>query len=182
VKRSQPVIASAVIATIRSFGRYDPSLADDLIQETFVRLYKDDRKALREFTERHANGFYGFLQVVAASVAKDHFRALNAQKRYGERVAGPEELIDLHASRPPNAEQSTRLQEVDRLLSGMAGGQRDRVIFWLYYQQGYTANDIAQLPNVGLSAKGVESCILRMTKIVRSSKGEGPRPTLGEMR
>jgi hypothetical protein len=53
--------------------------------------------------------------------------------------------------------------------------QRDKLIFLLYYQQGMTAQDIASLPTVSLSVKGVESTLLRMTRFVRQQLAEKPR-------
>jgi len=37
---------------------------------------------------------------------------------------------------------------------------RDCAIFWLYYRQGLTAKAIAQLPDIGLTVKGVEKYIV----------------------
>ena len=44
---------------------------------------------------------------------------------------------------------------------------RDRTIFWLYYRQGLTTKAIATLPAIGLTIKGVESTLGRLTKMVR---------------
>src|SRR6185437_14715563 len=51
---------------------------------------------------------------------------------------------------------------------------RDSAIFWLYYQQGLTAKAISQLPSIGLQVKGVESALLRLTRLVRAELGEKP--------
>ncbi len=85
------------------------------------------------------------------------------------------------------------LREIDQCIERVST-QRDRKIFWLYYQRGLTAKDIAELPSIGLNAKGVESCIYRLTKAVRlevtakypessqRSKGKSSPSTLGETR
>jgi RNA polymerase sigma-70 factor (ECF subfamily) len=195
VARFQPLIASVILRTIRRYGESNSSLADDLVQETFLRLCKEDCKALRQFEQRHEDAIFGYLKVVAASVAMDHFRGLSAQKRVGDRRAEPEEVIDLHLSTPANAEQTLMLREIDQCIERVSDSKRDQTIFWLYYQQGFTAKDIAQLPSIGLTAKGIESCIYRLTKAVRQevsvrhlrdklqySKGDRPPSTLGEIR
>jgi len=67
-------------------------------------------------------------------------------------------------------EQAVLLKQVDRWLDTCLGEhdrERDRLIFWLYYRSGMTASAIASLPAVGLSTKGVETTILRLTRIVR---------------
>jgi RNA polymerase sigma-70 factor (ECF subfamily) len=59
--------------------------------------------------------------------------------------------------------------ELDRRLRAAPGAisERDRAIFWLYYLQGLTAEEIADLPVAGLSAKGVESALRRVTQWLR---------------
>jgi RNA polymerase sigma-70 factor (ECF subfamily) len=67
-------------------------------------------------------------------------------------------------------EREVLLKQIDRCLETCSEGadqERDRLIFWLYYQQGMSAKDIAALPTVGLTAKGVESAIFRLTRLVR---------------
>ncbi len=41
---------------------------------------------------------------------------------------------------------------------------RDRQIFGLYFLQGMTAREIAELPDIGLTVKGVEAVIHRLRK------------------
>jgi RNA polymerase sigma-70 factor (ECF subfamily) len=45
--------------------------------------------------------------------------------------------------------------------------ERDKLVFLLYYRQGFTAKAIAELPGIQLSEKGVESCLLRLTRHLR---------------
>jgi DNA-directed RNA polymerase specialized sigma subunit len=62
------------------------------------------------------------------------------------------------------------LQEVDELLKVCSSGpdqERDRTIFWLYFRQGMSTKEIASLPNIGLSAKGVGSVIERLKHSIR---------------
>ena len=66
--------------------------------------------------------------------------------------------------------RSILLREINAALGRLAVGQnleRDRRVFWLYYRVGLTANAIASLPAIGLSTKGVESTILRLTRLLR---------------
>jgi RNA polymerase sigma-70 factor (ECF subfamily) len=46
---------------------------------------------------------------------------------------------------------------------------RDRNLFWLYYRQGLTAEAISRIPAIGLSAKGAESAIGRLTRLLRET-------------
>ena len=66
--------------------------------------------------------------------------------------------------------QSVLLAELDQRLrtAGSAISERDRTIFWLYYRQGFTSEEIARIFQTGLSAKGVESALRRVTLWIRS--------------
>ena len=184
VQRFQPVIASSVARVVRRYGPPSPALIDDLIQETYLRLCKDNCRSLRDFQARHDEAIFGYLKVIATSVALDHFRARTTQKRSGE-VEDDGSHIEKAAS-SSTVEQSTLLNQLDERLAATET-QRDRTIFWLYYRQGYTAKDIASMPNLGLTQKGVESCIYRLTQLLRNavagatslSKGKSPHNTLG---
>jgi DNA-directed RNA polymerase specialized sigma24 family protein len=65
--------------------------------------------------------------------------------------------------------RSVLLAELDRMLRSAPEviGDRDRALFWLYYLQGLTAEEIARLPVSGLTAKGVESALRRVTRWLR---------------
>jgi RNA polymerase sigma-70 factor (ECF subfamily) len=62
------------------------------------------------------------------------------------------------------------LEQIDCRLSATES-KRDRTIFWLYYRQGFSAREIAELPGLGLTQKGVESCIHRLTNMLRAESG-----------
>ena len=58
--------------------------------------------------------------------------------------------------------------------------ERDRRIFWLYYRAGLKPAVIARMPGIGLSVKGVESAVFRLTKLVRTvlvDGGDTARPS-----
>ncbi len=166
VRRFQPVISASVARVARRYGTPSPALVDDLTQETYLRICKENCRTLRDFEFRHDDAIFGYIKVIATSVALDHFRSRATQKRRGE---ADEDSTDLEASVSPTAiETSTLLEELDRHLA-CTETERDRTIFWLYYRQGYTAKDIAAMPHLGLSQKGVESCIYRLTQALRST-------------
>lgn len=196
VQLFQPLIASVILRVMRRFGKSDWALADDLIQEAYVRLCKENCKALRTFEHRREDSIFAFVKVVAASVAMDHFRARNAEKRAAEIEAQTEESLGFVVAADPNVQGKLLLGEVDSQLERVAHNDRDKTIFWLYYQQGYTARDISRIPGIQLSPKGVESSLLRLTQAIRQhlnpaemrargkDGGEGVSPSspVGEVR
>ncbi len=76
----------------------------------------------------------------------------------------------MDAARPAaRIEHSALLAQLDEKLRSAPAviGERDRALFWLYYLQGFTAEEIARLPAAGLTAKGVESALRRVTLWLR---------------
>jgi RNA polymerase sigma factor (sigma-70 family) len=184
VRRFQRVIAGVIHkALFRWMHRYpDQSLVEDLVQETFTKLCAKNRKALRDFDFRDEHALHKFLKVVASRIVEDYVR-----RRKSDKHGGGREEVDLdkvsvfvpaNPGSPPTAETATRIGEVERCLAQRAGEPnypRDSAIFWLHYRQGMTAKEIAALPSIGLSVKGVESTLLRLTRYVRERLGP-PRP------
>src|SRR4051794_24258794 len=76
--RFQRVIARTVKRRIERYTRVDPGWVDDLVQETFLKILKDDYKALRRFEFRHQNALPCLLKVMAAHVVEDDIRKRNS--------------------------------------------------------------------------------------------------------
>jgi RNA polymerase sigma-70 factor, ECF subfamily len=176
VRRFQPLIASVVLRITRQWGEASPQLIDDLIQETYLKLCAENFQPLKAFESRHEDAIYGFIKVFTANLVHDHFKASRAQKRGGsaetsslDADATPEPVTQIQ-SEVATFERKLLLGQVARCLEAVAAGpnvKRDCRIFWLYYRAGLSASAIASLPTIGLSVKGVESTILRLTRAVR---------------
>jgi RNA polymerase sigma-70 factor (ECF subfamily) len=152
----------------------------EIVQEVFVKLCEDDRRILREFDDRGNDSFLKLLRLIAATVGTDHFRRMRAEKRGGrthsmtlEQHAQAEEVSDA---------RSTAAVELPSLIAQLDGllrlhyktvSRRDRTLFWLYYRQGLTAEAISRIPAIGLSGKGVESALLRITRLLRDTVANG---------
>jgi DNA-directed RNA polymerase specialized sigma24 family protein len=172
VSRSHPIIAGVIIKTIRRWIRPNPSLVDDMVQETYLKLCLNDFKALRHFVFRHENSVFGFLKVVASNAVHDHFRAVYSRKRGGGMTDVPLDCVPLAELRDPSpvAERRVLVRAIHDCLETYVGGPnsaRDRMIFWLYYREGFTARAISGLPSIRLSVKGVEDTICRLLNLVR---------------
>jgi RNA polymerase sigma-70 factor (ECF subfamily) len=174
VRRFRPVIAGTVLRTASRFGDCSPQLVDDLAQETYLKLCSNRSRILREFRPQSEDSIFGLLKTVAFSVVQDHFRGGLAVKRGGGKqesaldtymesaVAGREGL--------PQIERDTLLGEIDDCLAAVTeegSRERDRQIFWLYYRHGMTARAIGAIARIGLTPKGVESVIQRLTGLIR---------------
>src|SRR5271166_2252514 len=175
VRRFHRLIAKVVLRTATRFGEASTGVVDDLIQETYLKCCADNFRVLIEFDHRHPESFVGYLQVLAANVVRDYFKSAYSQKRGANQVESisedftPSAITD-GAGSPGSIERGILINEVRSHLELCIEGRdkdRNRRIFWLYYRVGLSAAAISILPGIGLSTKGVESLILRMTKEVR---------------
>src|SRR5712671_5179717 len=146
VRRTQPLIASVIINTVRRWKTPAPSLVDDLIQDTYVKLFANDKKALRAIKNEYENTIFGYLKVIASNVVRDHFR---------QPVNKADEIELSDAILPPGPQDRERLEflhkkeEIKGILETLSSSEtydRDVAIFWLFYEQGYTAKEISLIP------------------------------------
>jgi RNA polymerase sigma-70 factor (ECF subfamily) len=175
VSRFRRPIALSITRIAWQWGAMPHQIVDDLVQETYLKLCTEKCRLLCEFTLQHPGAALGYIKTVAVNVAHDHFKSLHSQKR-GSGVK-PQSIGDAELrahgwslGSPDAMEREILLKEVDRCLeSGTTGPDqdRDRLIFWLHFQQGLSANAIAGLPTVDLTTKGVESAISRLSRLVR---------------
>jgi RNA polymerase sigma-70 factor (ECF subfamily) len=184
IRRFNPVIGRSVLRVAIRHGTSEKPLIDDLIQETYLKICSNECKLLRTFIPKHPDSAFGFLKVVAASVAQDFFRSRLADKRAPEAAANSVEEMTVSAPECPlgalnHAERAVLVDQIDRKLKAVipAGElRRARTVFWLYYRSGFTASAIASLPAMDLTTKGVESLLFRLTRLVREnlSNSSGP--------
>jgi RNA polymerase sigma factor (sigma-70 family) len=173
--RFQPVIARTIRRRITRYTRWvDLAWVDDLVQDTFLKLCKHDFKALRKFEFRHEKAFSCLLKVMAANVVEDDIRKRNSEKEGGGQT--PENIDDL--LQPPSDRSRAvgsifngiRMSEIEDCLQRRKADpnfERDCKMFRLYYREGLTADEISQVPEIGLkNVKGVESALLRLVKWV----------------
>ena len=175
VRRCVP-LASLVAMRVSRLWLSSPSPAtvDDIVQEVFLKLCEQKRRILKDFEPRGEDSFLGLLRLVSASVANDYFRRIYSAKRGGKVVITPLLEGDTQfsaASAHPAAQmqRSALLAQLDRRLRAAPEtiSERDRALFWLYYRQGFTAEEIAGMSDTGLTPKGVESALRRVALWLR---------------
>lgn len=177
-RRFHPVIAGSVARIARLRGESNPQTVEDIVQEVYLKLCERGCRVLREFREEREDALYAFLKVVSANVARDWFEAATAIKRGSGQVASlaPEVAIETENEFENRLSRQLFLQKVEAILARLREGAeavRVQSIFWLYYRQGFTAQEISAIPSLGLSPKGVESLLQRLVRQVRSKLAEG---------
>src|ERR1700739_3181263 len=185
VCRSTTLISRVVWRIARGYGENSSAIVEDLVQDTYIKICEDDHRLLKTFKSYHEGAFFGLLQVIAANVARDHFRSRTASKRGSGK--NDLELSEIEGfvpasqtSGPAQIERDILLREIDAILSALCPSERDYHIFWLHYRQGLRAAAIAQVDEFGLTAKGVESILQRLRSQLRTKLAEQPSGALSE--
>jgi RNA polymerase sigma-70 factor (ECF subfamily) len=176
VRRFHPLIARVVVRVARQWGENAPHVFDDLIQDTYLKLYAERTNLSQKFKPTHPEAVYAYIKVFTANLVHDHFKASRSQKRSsGTDISIDSPLFEHRAegsatSSTVSLDRSVLLRQIESCLQTIAPGvegQRDRRIFWLYYRVGLHASEIAALPMSGLTIKGVESTLLRLSRQLR---------------
>lgn len=174
VRRFSPVIAGTIATVARRFGHCSEDLVQELTGNVYLKLCNRQLQSLRNLRLEHENSLFGYMKLVASSVAYDYFRRhshdLDASDLKDDLLSGGERLRTSQGS-IEQVEQHVALNDikkaVDRVTKG-GNAKRDRAIFWLHYQQGFTTKAIAGLPGINLTQKGVESVLSRIAHLVRN--------------
>lgn len=177
VRRFHPLIASVVVRIGRQCGESSREVFDDLVQETYLKLCADREILLQSFQAGHPDAIFGFIKVFTANLVRDHFKAVYSLKRGGGTKTEPTDdqtpnpiSVTFCSSDAKSIERAVLFRQIDACLRDAESGPnagRDRRIFWLYYRVGLPASEIAALPSIGLSTKGVESTLLRLNRQIR---------------
>jgi len=184
VCRFHRLIAKTVLRTAATFGDTTRETADDLIQETYLKLCADNYRILRGFEHRHVDAFNGYIQVIARNVVRDHFKSFFSSRRGGKAVVHiSDDMVPASAQGDEGTQTSIersllfeQIRQVLPLCVPEIDRERNIRIFWLYFRTGLSARAIASLPGIHLETKGVESLIFRVKKELQNRLGNvGPR-------
>ncbi len=167
-------ISLAILRTASLWGDSSRSLIEDLVQVTYLKLWEDSCRLLRDFAIQHPESILAYLKKTAANVAHDYFRHRHSQSSGGREPHVSTSDIDPEAGKETHGSQEyiafrVFLDEIDEHLKlHLTGpdGERDRMIFWLYFRQGMSSREIASLP-IGLGPKGVGSVLERLKHVIR---------------
>lgn len=175
VSRVNRPISLTVLRTATHWGDSSRSVVEDLVQSTYVKLWEDGCRLLRDFAIQYPEAILGYLKKIATNVTHDYFKHRNNQSSGGSNPHVSTADLEPEAGTAVDGSQDkiafgVLLNEIDEhLKTGMTGPEqeRDRMIFWLYFRQGMSTREIASLPSVGLGTKGVGSVIERLKVYIR---------------
>jgi RNA polymerase sigma factor (sigma-70 family) len=175
VSRVGRPISLAVLRTASLWGEPSRSVVEDLVQVTYLKLWEDGCRLLRNFAIQHPEAILGYLKKTASNATHDYFKHGHSQSSGGDKPHVSTSDVDPEAGNEVHGSQEkitfgVFLNEIDEHLKRCLTGldqERDRMIFWLYFRQGMSTKEIAHLPTIGLGAKGVGSVIERLKHGIR---------------
>ena len=175
VSRVGKPISLTVMRTAALWGELSQSLVEDLTQVVYLKLWEDGRLLLRDFAIQHPEAILGYIKKTAANATHDYFKHGHSQSSGGDKPHVSTSDVDLEGGKEVDGSQEkiafgVFLNEIDDHLKRSWTGpdqERDRMIFWLYFRQGMSTKEIASMPTIGLSTKGVGSVIERLKQCIR---------------
>jgi RNA polymerase sigma-70 factor (ECF subfamily) len=175
VSRVGKPIGLTIMRTASRGHKPSPSLVEDLVQTTYLKLWEGRCRHLRDFAIQHPEAILGYIKKTAANVTLDYFRHIDGLTSGGGQPHVSTIDIDPEAGQQVHGSQQriafeVLLNEIDEHLKHCLrepDQERDRMIFWLYFRQGMSCKEIASLPTIGLGGKGVGSVIERLKHCLR---------------
>jgi RNA polymerase sigma-70 factor (ECF subfamily) len=147
---------------------------EDILQEIAIKLCSGGLAKVPADDESTA---LRYIAAASANTARDYYRARFAVSRDAARTTSLDGRLGEILPALPSGNRELLLSDIDRCLGN---DERSKAVFWLYYRQGYTAAEIARIPSVCLTAKGVESLIHRLTATVRHKLQKSPENAEGK--
>ena len=142
----------------RTCGQQD--LADDILQETFLKFLRAPRPAMDEASTR------AYLYRTASTLITDHWRKLQREQAWSWKTV----------FRTKTLEPAELQGDVARMFQGLA--QRERALLWLAYVEGFEHREIAEV--LGLREKSIRVLLFRARKkLAAGLRKEGLAPEVG---
>lgn len=159
VARIRPTIVGVIYKRLCRRGAVDPWLIQDLTNGTFVKLLP----ALPKFEWQGEGQFFGWVKQTTLSAVGDWIRKLKPQEDEDD------ELNTVEDTRFSEEQVLLKLRcnQIEQRLRSMDATEKEIDIFWFYYRYGYTAAEIANMPEMNLSEKRVETVLARLVRQLR---------------
>ncbi len=139
----------------------DPSLADDLMQESFVRFLSASTPLDGELDCRR------YLFRIASNLLRDHWRR--------PRMTAIEEIPEQTFASNSSAHFDTQIDSWTTLAPALARIRpRDRQLLWLAHAENYSHKEIAQITGIGVTS--IRLLLFRARKKIARMLEEQPSP------
>ncbi len=190
-RRFHKYISLTILRTCQQIGHREGALhTEDLAQEVYAKLVKNDAQALKKFKGRYENAIIKYLAIAATRVALNSYREAQAKKRPSsqkrrdldwEIAAGRiKDAVELSPNFATLDDENRIVlilsieQCLERICKAFRSGARDVLIFKYYLYAEMNAESIAMLPDVRLSFQRTFGIIAVIKKrLQKCLKSEG---------
>jgi len=154
----------------------------DLVQEVYLNLLKNDCKALTCFIGASENSIYTYLGIIARNVVCNYVTKMNAQKRpnidkpLNDTSSGfnDYEIFNISQINKEPIEQDLLLEmlkeEIDLILNQNLKDkykERNKLIFKLYFYEEFSPDEIASKLGFTVTAKRVLNLVAEFKTLLR---------------
>jgi len=133
---------------------FQSQIIDDLYQDVFLSLIKDDYKKLRQFKGKNGCTLSSWLRMIASQTAIDFMRKQKQTVLLEDTPSEGKSLIDTlsnNSDLPSESyEKAERYQLLRKLIEELT--PKDRLLFELYYHQELPDEEVAQIMNLSIDA------------------------------
>ena len=151
------------------------ALKEDLEQEVYLRLVKNDYQALKSYDGAN-NCFHSYLHKIATNIVLEYLRQYYTKKRQA-KVISLTTLLEENSKKQSSvylivgngfSELTCEItQLIDKASRNNNNSQRNKKIFSLHVFYGMSCSEIAQSFNSNLSFSGVDSIIRRFKQQIK---------------
>src|SRR5215472_9698551 len=105
VARVGRAISLTILRVASLWGKPSRTVVEDLVQVTYLKLWEDNCRILRDFAIRNPNGILGYLKKVAANTTHDYFRHGRSQSAGGIKTHVSTSDVDIEAGKEVHGSQ-----------------------------------------------------------------------------
>src|SRR5215469_18771199 len=97
VARVGKAISLSILCTASLWSEPSRALVEDLVQSTYLKLWEDNCRLLRDFAIQNPDGILAYLKRVAANATHDHFRHDRSKSAGGSQAHVSTSDVDVEA-------------------------------------------------------------------------------------
>ncbi len=157
-------------------------IVQDLVQDIYVRLVDNNCKALKAYEGTSDPAFYKYLSVIARNSVRNYMMREGAQKRphidrsldhSREQYQQTGSIRHANILKAPNTEPLSvdqLMEEIHAIIHKVSSAKdrkRNIIIFQLYFHEGFSPAEIADVQGMKISAKTVSNIITMLKKAIR---------------
>ncbi len=186
IKRYDKHIQRTIFVMCKRMRYHGVAQTEDLAQDVYLKLKEKNGHRLKEFEGQHTNSIFTYLETIAANVVRNAWRNDHAQKRppaekglaldqplYPDSEGRGLNLAEiLPAGNWDDEVKRLELEDavgycLEKILGDKRHAQRDKLLFKLYFYEDFSAEQIAQIRQIGLSDKRIYGLLKTLSEKVR---------------